>query len=161
MKGLLALTNPEKSLHIYLTDLTLDNVVVKDDLTEISFIDLDNIILSHTNENLSIVNQKHIHEKIECHGCFAYSMQDICQYSISDINIFAGCQLLNEDLYEDTSKGFLHSIPSEIIHDFSSLPYELDYCVNCRYAAGIEDCDRFKSASRLIKLFNNILKSSK
>jgi hypothetical protein len=35
----------------------------------------------------------HVHEKIECKGCFAYVPEEICQHHISDLNVFSVCQV--------------------------------------------------------------------
>lgn len=144
-----------KGFRIYLTDLTLDNIVYNPARDAISFVDLDNIILidslffSHLKSN-----EMHIHEKFECNGCFAYSIDDICNYSTSDINVFAVCQLLYEDLYEDQSKGFLHLEPNEMKKGHAKVLDELEKCVNCKQ----RNCDRFKSASKLIEMFDLFLK---
>lgn len=156
LEGILNLTNSEllKGYKIYLTDLTLDNIVYDSNLDLISFVDLDNIILI---DSLTFsghkTKQTHVHEKIECNGCFAYSIEDICSCPVSDINVFAVCQLLYEDLYEDRNKGFLHSIPERIKHEHPQILVELEQCVNCKQ----RNCDRFKSASTLLQIFDKIL----
>lgn len=154
LEAVLKLTNDTslKGYRIYLTDLTLDNIVYDPDSDAIYFVDLDNIILmdSHLFNSSPKANDIHKHEKIECNGCFAYSIENICSCPTSDINIFAVCQLLYEDLYEDRTQGFLHSVPGHL----PEILQVLDHCVNCKE----RNCDRFKSASKLLELFDQILR---
>lgn len=145
LKGILDITMGFNDFRIYLTDLTFDNVVVNENLTKVSFIDLDNVIIIDTR---NVEKKTHIHQKIDCDGCFVYSPKEICEHEKSDLNIFAACQLLNEDLFGDISKGFLHSLPE----DFLVIREKLSNCVNCI------DCDRFQSASELINLFEQFIK---
>lgn len=86
---------------IYLTDASPDNIVVSKETLKISFIDLDNVIVvdstayngsSHAPEPWKTT---HKHEKIDCDGCFAYVPEELCSHHLSDINIFAVCQVFS------------------------------------------------------------------
>ncbi|XP_063704293.1 uncharacterized protein LOC134833776 [Culicoides brevitarsis] len=153
LEGVLQLTSDPilEGFRIYLTDLTLDNIVFASETEKISFVDLDNVILvdSHAFKDPKTL---HVHEKFECNGCFAYSIEDVCSAPTSDINIFAVCQLLLEDLYENRSKGFLFS--AEKGETYPEIWRELQKCVYCKQP----NCDRFKSASILIEIFENVLR---
>lgn len=81
---------------IYLTDATPDNIVVDASTFDVTFVDLDNVFLvdSETLTNKRII---HRHEKIDCDGmCFAYVPEELCSYHLSDINLFAICQVVIE-----------------------------------------------------------------
>lgn len=88
--GLLFIT---KKNRIYLTDATPDNIVVDATTLNVTFVDLDNVFLVDS-ETLDHNRKTHRHEKIQCDGmCFAYVPDDLCSYHLSDINLFAICQV--------------------------------------------------------------------
>lgn len=79
---------------IYLTDATPDNIVVDTSSFDITFVDLDSIFVV---DSETIMNKQkiHRHEKIDCEGnCFAYVPEDLCSHHLSDINLFAVCQVV-------------------------------------------------------------------
>lgn len=79
---------------IYLTDATPDNIVVDATTFDVTFIDLDNLFLVDS-EILTNNGITHRHEKIDCDGmCFAYVPEELCSYHLSDINLFAICQVV-------------------------------------------------------------------
>lgn len=151
LKGALTFTEGFDSFRVYLTDLNPDNIVYNPETSKLTFVDLDDIILVDSEENTF---ESHRHEMIECDGCFAYSQQSICAAKSSDINLFAACQFLREDLKRDKSKGFLHPVPDDISQDFPELFEVLDYCVDCKEW---ECSSRFDVVSELIDIFNSIL----
>lgn len=87
--GGLSLTSGFEGLKIYLTDATRDNIAVDEETLEVTFIDLDDVIIQTTDLKEDI----HRHRRIECDNCFAYSTDAICGASISDINIYTICQV--------------------------------------------------------------------
>lgn len=149
LDGVLQMTDGSRDFRLYLTDLTTDNIAINKNFTRIVFIDLDNVILVNTKATYFKTKEPHRHQKITCKGCFAFSPKDVCSHRLSDLNIFSACQLLNEDLYEDVGKGFLHSMPEHL----KEIREKLTDCVNC------EGCDRFKIVFELMDLFDSVLMS--
>lgn len=59
---------------------------------EVTFVDLDSVFVVDS----EAITDGHIHrhEKIDCEGsCFAYVPQELCSHHLSDINLFAICQV--------------------------------------------------------------------
>lgn len=87
------------SHRIYLTDLTPDNIVVDAHTLRTTFVDLDNSLIVDSKQfEASALPQPdwhriHRHEQIECNGCFAYVPEEICSHQLSDLNLFAVCQV--------------------------------------------------------------------
>lgn len=89
---------------IYLTDATPDNIVVDETTLEISYIDLDNVLMvdslvyvekeNHDLKAPETWNHIYKHEYIECDNCFAYIPDEMCAHHLSDTNLFAMCQVL-------------------------------------------------------------------
>lgn len=103
-----SLTLGHRGFRIYLTDATKDNIAVDEETLQVSFIDLDDVIIQHVdnNRNKIIIREgeegeetetegsaDHRHRKMECDNCFAFSSLDICAAPKSDINIFTICQV--------------------------------------------------------------------
>lgn len=89
-----SLTEGHRGFRIYLTDATKDNIAVDEETLLVTFIDLDDVIIQYQEEqegNGAVTNHKH--QKMECENCFAFSSQDICAATQSDINIFTICQV--------------------------------------------------------------------
>lgn len=92
---------------IYLTDATPDNIVVDSTTLRISFVDLDGIIVvdsiknpfSNVTETVAAAEWNKIdrYEIIECLQCFAYEPETLHKHHISDINVFAICQVINSN----------------------------------------------------------------
>lgn len=85
--------NKTKNFRIYLTDATPDNIVVDATTFAVTFVDLDNAFVV---DSTTLTNNEttHRHEKIDCTGmCFAYVPDELCSYHLSDINLFAICQV--------------------------------------------------------------------
>lgn len=137
-----ALTDGFDNYRVYLTDLTLDNVVYDEKTGNVTFIDLDSVVIVDGDYNRTAARMVeeppdrwwaiHKYEKIPCKGCFAYTKHDLCSHYQSDINMFSVCQLLNEDLYGDQTKGFLKPIPRFIDITFPALRSKLLQCVRCQ-----------------------------
>lgn len=84
---------------IYFTDATPDNIVVDEGTSEITFVDLDDVFVV---DSTTFVDREtiHRHEKIDCDGmCFAYVPEELCSYHLSDINLFAICQVVSPFYY--------------------------------------------------------------
>lgn len=87
------------NFRIYFTDATPDNIVVDRKSLKIAFVDLDNLLIVDSLAYSSGMQARkewtaiHKHEKIECNGCFAYVPEELCAHHISDINLFATCQV--------------------------------------------------------------------
>lgn len=95
---------------IYLTDLTGDNVAVDERTLNVAFVDLDHVVI--VDSNARPVSTKwdttHAHDKIECNGCFAYVPADLCAHHLSDLNVFAVCQVkLSKLIHSNCSRSFL------------------------------------------------------
>lgn len=86
---------------MYLTDATPDNIVVDATTFDVAFVDLDNVFM--VDSSIQTNNQlTHRHEKIDCDGiCFAYVPEELCSYHLSDINLFAVCQVVLESILEN------------------------------------------------------------
>ncbi|XP_041782760.1 uncharacterized protein LOC121599201 isoform X2 [Anopheles merus] len=113
IKAAFKFTEGIHGFRVFLTDINPDNVVVnvKNDSKQVyvSIVDLDNVILLDSwAETFVTNNTHHVHSKIECNGCFAYVQEDVCRYQNSDLNLFATCQLLLENLNGHYAKGLLH-----------------------------------------------------
>uniref|UniRef100_A0A182JPL1 PIP49_C domain-containing protein n=1 Tax=Anopheles christyi TaxID=43041 RepID=A0A182JPL1_9DIPT len=140
IKAAFKFTEGVHGFRVYLTDLNPDNVVVNLDgnHVQVSIVDLDNVILLDSWAEIFLTEQTHhVHSKIECHGCFAYVQDDVCRYQNSDLNLFAICQLLLENLNGNYAEGLLHkdqdteSLPlnddvSQMLHSL------LNECVYCQ-----------------------------
>lgn len=78
---------------IYLMDATADNIVVDAETLQITFVDLDTMVIADS-QAVANSNAVHCHEQIDCDdGCFAYSPNAICSHHLSDINLYAVCQV--------------------------------------------------------------------
>lgn len=125
-----------KGFRFYLTDINPDNIAVKtlpNGTLQVSFIDLDNvIILDSQSKLLDRLNKvRYVHSRIDCDGCFAYVQEDLCSYQRSDINQFAICQLLYENLNGNREGGFLHVSESESRKETVEIRQLLHHCVYC------------------------------
>lgn len=83
-----------------MTDATPDNIVVDATTFDVTFVDLDDVFVVDSKRftNNQVV---HRHEKIACDGmCFAYVPEELCSHHLSDINLFAICQVVFKDLFE-------------------------------------------------------------
>lgn len=88
---------------IYLTDATPDNIIIDPKTLKISFIDLDSVIIVDTSENpfSNVTNSVEAaewhkidcYEEIECTNCFAYQPDKLYNHYISDMNVYAICQV--------------------------------------------------------------------
>lgn len=76
---------------LYLTDISPDNVVVNPKL-QISFVDLENVVLKVKVANDSSISNVHYSENFEQEN-FMFSENHICENEISDHNIFAVCKV--------------------------------------------------------------------
>lgn len=76
-----------------MTDATADNIVVDEQTLQIAFVDLDTMVIADS-QAVTNSNAVHCHEQIDCgDGCFAFSSNAICSHHLSDINLFAVCQV--------------------------------------------------------------------
>lgn len=119
----------------YLTDINPDNIAVKtlpgsSGAFQVSFVDIDNVIILDS-QNKRLQNRYHIHSRIDCDGCFAYVQEDLCSYQHSDINQFAICQLLYENLNGNREGGFLHVASDESRKEIVEIRQLLHHCVYC------------------------------
>ncbi|XP_050094269.1 divergent protein kinase domain 2A [Anopheles aquasalis] len=126
IKAAFAITEGIDGFRFILTDLSPDNVAVSIEeedrkVITLSIVDLNNIIVIDSYATTFETDRHHVHRKLECEGCFAYSQNDICSHSKknSDLNYFAVCQLLLEDLNGNAAAGFLH-------YDHQNLPNDSD-----------------------------------
>uniref|UniRef100_A0A182PVE3 FAM69 protein-kinase domain-containing protein n=1 Tax=Anopheles epiroticus TaxID=199890 RepID=A0A182PVE3_9DIPT len=114
IKAAFRFTEGIHGFRFFLTDINPDNVVVdvsrNSQNVRVAFVDLDNVILLDSWSEIFVSNhgQQHVHSRIECNGCFAYVQEDICRYQNSDLNLFATCQLLLENLNGNYAEGLLH-----------------------------------------------------
>ncbi|XP_053669069.1 uncharacterized protein LOC128719470 [Anopheles marshallii] len=147
IKAAFRFTEGIHGFRIYLTDINPDNVVadVKDKgkTVRVSIVDLDNVIIldSRSKTFSTRHNTYHVHGRIECNGCFAYVQEDVCRYPNSDLNFFATCQLLLENLNGNYAAGLLHNDHSKGL-DQPMLPHReeaaqnlhnlLEECVHCQ-----------------------------
>ncbi|XP_062560553.1 uncharacterized protein LOC134224916 [Armigeres subalbatus] len=131
IKASLKFTNGYNGFRFYLTDMSLDNIVVRilsSKEVKLSFVDLNNVIILDSH-NRRLNPHAHTHSRIDCDGCFAYVQNDICSYEKSDINLYAVCQLLLEDLNGDSSRGFLHNLDDN--PNLVTIQSLLQNCVYC------------------------------
>ncbi|XP_035793054.1 divergent protein kinase domain 2A-like [Anopheles albimanus] len=112
IKAAFAITEGIEGFRFILTDLSPDNIAVSigedHKAITLSIVDLNNVIVIDSLATTFETDRNHVHSKIECDGCFAYSQNDICSHRTSDLNYFAICQLLLEDLNGNAAAGFLH-----------------------------------------------------
>lgn len=139
-----------EDFRIYITDFTKDNIVYNKFKNKVSFVDLDTVFIVDGDQNKQSIYK---HEFIECFDCFAFSPKDMCASDNCDINVFAVCQLLYENLKKDRTKGFLYPIPDK----FSNLENLLWECVHCKDTT----CkNRFEIALKLLNSIDEIIKNS-
>ncbi|XP_052903158.1 uncharacterized protein LOC128310535 [Anopheles moucheti] len=147
IKAAFRFTDGIHGFRIYLTDINPDNVVVDVENggrnVRVSIVDLDNVIIldSRSKTFSTRHNTYHVHGRIECNGCFAYVQEDVCRYSNSDLNFFATCQLLLENVNGRHAAGLLHNDHSKGL-DQPMLPHRdeavqnlhnlLEECVHCQ-----------------------------
>uniref|UniRef100_A0A1A9W3W4 PIP49_C domain-containing protein n=1 Tax=Glossina brevipalpis TaxID=37001 RepID=A0A1A9W3W4_9MUSC len=153
LEATLKFSNGFSNYRLYVTDLTADNIIYDITKGKLFLIDLDSVFIvdsSKAKYNTSV----HRYEYEVCEGCFSYSPLDICDYNISDVNIFLACQFLTEDLYRRKNGGFLYPIPQSVQERYPNLEKLLYQCVRCTHS----DCqNRFDSANNVINLIKEIL----
>ncbi|XP_050070111.1 uncharacterized protein LOC126558188 [Anopheles maculipalpis] len=146
IKAAFAFTEGIHGFRFYLTDINPDNVVVKVENDSrnvlVSIVDLDNVIILDSLANTFSTDdgENHVHGKIECNGCFAYVQEDVCRYRNSDLNLFATCQLLLENLNGNYAAGLLHNDHSKDLDPSMAHPNDaplilhnlLEECVHCQ-----------------------------
>lgn len=141
--------------------------MVNEATLKIAYVDLDNVfvvdsmVYNRSDDRqpaISTWNQIHRHDMIDdCDNCFSYVPDELCSHHISDINIFAACQVFIKSTPNTEHAGLLHTIPDAVLDEFASLPNALDYCVKCPKT----DChNRFAVAKDLLTVFDIILDSS-
>lgn len=184
----------QAKFRFYLTDGTPDNIVVNKETLQPVFIDLDDLIIVDSKayacaeSNDTMVEepitwrQIHRHEKIECNGCFAYVPDELCAHHLSDINLFAICQvskalkqmpfivktnllhiyyfflafkLLLEDLNGNRNNGLLHTISDYVIENYPDFLPMLEQCVYCSDKNLCEN--RFPVVNRIVQQIDQIL----
>ncbi|XP_049291683.1 uncharacterized protein LOC125768295 [Anopheles funestus] len=115
IKAAFRFTEGIHGFRFYLTDINPDNVVVHAENggknVRVTIVDLNNVIIldSLAKTFSTRRDSHHVHGRIECNGCFAYVQEDICRYPNSDLNLFATCQLLLENLNGNYAAGLLHN----------------------------------------------------
>ncbi|KAL1458677.1 hypothetical protein WDU94_008807 [Cyamophila willieti] len=127
------LTYGHDRLSVYMTDVSLDNLVVSDDEV-VKIVDLEHTIVvdrhpSTTDLSESWFTPHHTHHQ-PCDQCFAYSAEDVCAHRISDHNFYAVCK---EVLSSSTSLGLrplLHSPPHFLQGEASLLSTLIESCVD-------------------------------
>lgn len=156
LEAALKFSNGFLGYRLYITDMTADNIVYNTQQEQLYFVDLDSLFIadsaSYSTEHI------HRHEYIECEDCFAYTPEDLCSQSLSDVNLFLACQLLRENLRKERHKGFLYPIPVNIQRKHPKLELLLKECVYCKKATCT---NRFAASLELIKLFKKLLKDYK
>ncbi|KAG4068910.1 hypothetical protein HA402_005058 [Bradysia odoriphaga] len=141
-----------EGFRIYLTDATADNIVVDATTFDVTFVDLDDVFVVDSTTCLSS-QVVHRHEKIDCDGmCFAYVPDELCSYHLSDINLFAICQLFVKDVNRMPDYGLLHSVPDTISTQNPELQQLINQCID-----GNIDGDRFVTVKLLLELINKVL----
>ncbi|XP_055623113.1 uncharacterized protein LOC129766564 [Toxorhynchites rutilus septentrionalis] len=130
------LTEGDSHFRFYLTDIQPDNIAVKmlpGGDVKVTFVDVDNVVILNSESNkLAADKGRHVHERIDCEGCFAYVQQDLCSHKHSDLNMFAVCQLLHENVNGNREHGFLHSTGDH--PEQKNLRELLTHCVYCKPA---------------------------
>ncbi|XP_012155146.1 uncharacterized protein LOC101461301 [Ceratitis capitata] len=159
LEAALKFTNGFRDYHIYITDLTADNLVYNVERDKLYFIDLNTAYIV---DSRSVLFRENVdkHELIECDNCFAFVPDRLCSYSVSDLNLLSACLFLREDLKGDRTKGFLKPIPSEITVKYPNLEWLLDNCVSGvegDLTGTIQEMSRFRSTLTLIELIGEIL----
>uniref|UniRef100_A0A1A9ZHT2 PIP49_C domain-containing protein n=1 Tax=Glossina pallidipes TaxID=7398 RepID=A0A1A9ZHT2_GLOPL len=155
LEACLQFSNGFANYRLYITDLTADNIVYDVTKSKLYLIDLDTIFIVDSSK-AEYYNSVHRYEYEICEGCFSYQPLDICNYNISDVNIFLACQFLTEDLYQRKTGGFLYPIPQSIQERYPNLEKLLNQCVQCTHS----NChNRFDSAQNTINLIKEILLS--
>uniref|UniRef100_A0A2M4ATU0 Protein-kinase domain of fam69 n=1 Tax=Anopheles triannulatus TaxID=58253 RepID=A0A2M4ATU0_9DIPT len=143
IKAAFTITEGIDGFRFILTDLSPDNIAVSIEedhkAVSLSIVDLNNVIVIDSRATTFESDRQHVHSKIECDGCFAYSQNDVCNHRTSDLNYFAICQLLLENLNGNTAAGFLHydqenlrNISDESASQVRLLHTFLHECVYCQ-----------------------------
>lgn len=76
---------------MYLTDATPDNIVVDRSTLQVTFVDLDSVLI--VNSHNIRTNTVHRYEQIDCFDCFAFIPDEICKSNLSDLNLYSICQV--------------------------------------------------------------------
>ncbi|XP_067627727.1 divergent protein kinase domain 2A [Eurosta solidaginis] len=148
--------------HIYITDLTSDNLIYNTAHDKLYLIDLDTIYIVDGN-NTKESEMIDYHDYIECNNdCFAFVPVRLCTNGLSDLNILSACVYLRENLRKDGTRGFLHPIPEQVMVKHTNLMELLDECVGgviaSNAASNFDLMSRFNAAAELSKLFTYIIK---
>ncbi|XP_037946240.1 uncharacterized protein LOC119678471 [Teleopsis dalmanni] len=141
------------NFRIYITDMSEDNIFYDATVNKIYFVDLDTIFVI---DSESIGHDGvHRHDLIECHNCFAYSPDDLCSHKLSDMNLFAACQLLRDNTHNSFG-GFLKPYPENHSTLFPKLAALLDICVECP----VQKChNRFAVTLQIIDILEEYSKN--
>uniref|UniRef100_A0A1B0BVK2 Histone H2A/H2B/H3 domain-containing protein n=1 Tax=Glossina palpalis gambiensis TaxID=67801 RepID=A0A1B0BVK2_9MUSC len=92
LEASLQFSNGFSNYRLYITDLTADNIVYNVAKSKLYLIDLDTILIVDSSK-AEYNNSVHRYEYEICEGCFSYEPLDICNYNISDVNIFLAFEL--------------------------------------------------------------------
>ncbi|KAL1497575.1 hypothetical protein ABEB36_008511 [Hypothenemus hampei] len=131
-------TSAHSIYRLYLTDISPDNIVINRQKL-ITFVDLDHAILQRNLPETTIHYSEHT-----TFEDYAFSIESICQSSISDHNIYAVCRLLlsPQAPWPMMKGGLLHSPPATIA---TKQIFELvDLCVD-----SINKTSRFLYSKRI------------
>ncbi|KAF4527000.1 hypothetical protein B566_EDAN001547 [Ephemera danica] len=143
------LTFQDPRYALYLTDLSVDNVVL-DSAGKVTIVDLGNIILVDKYPPLAgrvgDWSEMHTSERLteDCDTCFAYSVQDICSHKISDHNYYTVCQFL-------ALHAVLQDPPANVLRVYPQLESLLHECLNPEMDNG-----RYVAVRHLIPILANL-----
>ncbi|XP_063229062.1 divergent protein kinase domain 2A-like isoform X2 [Bacillus rossius redtenbacheri] len=154
-------TSGHPHFRFYLTDVSPDNIAV-DPAGVVRFVDLENVVVldkaAGVNGELKMWDRRHTSEHIECEGCFAFSVQDLCSHHVSDHNFYAVCQelLLPAGASPGVMPGgLLHDVPPHVLASHPQLPRLIEHC-----ARPPPHLDRATAAHNLARLLANITAQS-
>ncbi|XP_008478183.1 deleted in autism protein 1 [Diaphorina citri] len=127
------LTYLHDRLSVYLTDVSLDNLVVSEEGV-VKIVDLEHTIVVDRHPSSTDLPQSwflpHHSYHQSCDNCFAYSADEVCAHRISDHNFYAVCK---EVLSNTTTLGhqwLLHSPPPSLHGETSLLSSLIESCVD-------------------------------
>lgn len=151
----LKLTATSDHFALYFTDLTFDNIAVRDDGSIVIIDAEDVVIVDKLQENLKRTSIHKVTD-IDCGqkpDCLSFVPKEMCSYSQSDFNIYATCR----NLLSGTARpcGLLHGLESEVSRSVRiKIRKLLRCCVN-----NCTEKDRFRAANKLNKHLKRLLDS--
>ncbi|XP_044729761.1 uncharacterized protein LOC123293108 [Chrysoperla carnea] len=159
-------TSTHNLYHLYLLDISSDNIVIDIHTKRIKFIDFEHIILkqyNNDNDNTDLMehvyNEKDFIDDAAHDNLFKFSKLDICMYDISDINYYAICKIILSPKapYPMIEGGLLYSMPPILFDEYPNTFKLIDECIHLNNNNNNKQQQRYHIINKLINLLEKIL----